>query len=187
MVESQHQARGQFAWNPDTYSTEIRADVPRYDELQEQAVAAIPFAPARVLELGVGTGETTQRILKRHPDAELLGLDSSSEMAFRARELGIDVQLARMEDPLPDGPWDLVIGVLSVHHLRDPQKQDLFRRVREHSRSLVVGDVVAVPEPIAPIDPDYDFPSRTEDLAEWCDGEVVWAVEDLAVVRAVYD
>jgi tRNA (cmo5U34)-methyltransferase len=114
------------------------------------------------------------------------GLDSSAEMAFRARELGIDVRLARMEDPLPDGPWDLVIGVLSVHHLRDPQKRDLLRRVREQSSALVGGDVVEVDEPIAPVNPDLDFPVPADELAEWCDGEVVWSVDDLAVIRAIY-
>ena len=50
-----------------------------------------------------------------------------------------------MEDPLPDGPWDLVIAVLSVHHLDAEGKRDLFRRVRSESRSLVIGDVVEVP------------------------------------------
>ena len=54
-------------------------------------------------------------------------------MVFRAREIYDDVQLARIEDPLPDGPWDLVIGVLSIHHLSANAKQELFRRVREQS------------------------------------------------------
>ena len=43
----------QFHWNPETYLEEIRAEVPRYDELQRAAVDAIPFAPDRVLELGM--------------------------------------------------------------------------------------------------------------------------------------
>ena len=129
-------------WKPDDYLDLIRSEVPRYDELQEQAIAAIPFAPERVLELGMGTGETTRRLIEAYPDAWVIGLDSSPDMVFRARENYDDVQLARMEDPLPDGPWDLVIGVLSIHHLRAEQKQELFRRVREHSRALVIGDVV---------------------------------------------
>src|SRR6188472_1405742 len=98
---------GQFHWRAETYLEEIRAEVPRFEELQEAAIDAIPFAPDRVLELGIGTGETTRRLLERHPGAAVTGLDSSPEMAFRARELGIEVRLARIEDPLPDGPWDL--------------------------------------------------------------------------------
>jgi tRNA (cmo5U34)-methyltransferase len=177
----------QFHWQPEGYLELIRSEVPRYDELQDAAVAAIPFAPRRVLELGIGTGETTKRILDAHPEARITGLDSSPEMVFRARELVADVRLARMEDPLPDGPWDLVISVLSVHHLTADQKHLLFRRVREQSRALVLGDVVKAEVQVAPLEPGIDFPDTADELAEWCGGEVLWSADDLAVVRAVYD
>jgi len=77
--------------DPETYLDEIRADVPRYDELQEATIEAVPFPPRRVLELGVGTGETTRRLLERYPDAEVTGLDAHPEMVFKARELAIEV------------------------------------------------------------------------------------------------
>jgi tRNA (cmo5U34)-methyltransferase len=176
----------QSDWKPETYLELIRSEVPRYDELQAAAVAAIPVAPKRVLELGMGTGETTRRLIEAHPDAWVIGLDSSPDMVFRAREDYDEVQLARIEDPLPDGPWDLVIGVLTIHHLTSEQKQNLFRRVREESRALVIGDVVKAEVEVTPIEPGYDFPETAEDLAEWCGGEVVWRADDLAVVRAVY-
>src|SRR5213592_4462068 len=156
----------QFHMDPETYLDEIRAEVPRYDELQDETIEAIPFAPRRILELGVGTGETTRRLLARYPDAEVTGLDAQPEMVFKARELGIEVRLARMQDPLPDGPWDLVVSVLSVHHLTNEQKQDLFRRVREQSRSLVIGDVVIAEPQVAPLEEGVDFPARAEDLVE---------------------
>jgi tRNA (cmo5U34)-methyltransferase len=177
----------QFQISPETYLDQIRAQVPRYDELQEETVEAIPFPPQRVLELGVGTGETTRRLRARYPDAEVTGLDSQPEMVFAARELGIEVRLARMEDPLPDGPWDLVISVLSVHHLDTEQKRDLFRRVREQSRALVLGDVVIADPQVAPLQQGVDLPSRPDDLAGWCGGEIVWEADDLAVIRAVYE
>jgi tRNA (cmo5U34)-methyltransferase len=177
---------GQFNWRPETYLERIRSEIPRYDELQEQAIAAIPFPPERVLELGMGTGETTRRLIEAYPDAWVIGLDASADMVFRAREMYDDVQLARMEDPLPDGPWDLVIGVLSVHHLRSEQKKNLFRQVRERARAFVIGDIVRAERQIAPLDPAYDFPESAADLAEWCGGEVAWEADDLAVVRATY-
>ncbi len=178
---------GQFHWHPETYLETVRAEVPRYDELQEATVSAIPFPPERVLELGIGTGETTKRLLDAYPEAWVVGLDSSPQMVFRARETYDDVQLARMEDPLPDGPWDLVISVLSVHHLIDEQKHLLFRRVREQSRALVLGDVVKAERQVTPIHPEHDYPDSPAELAEWCQGEVVWEADDLAVVCAVYD
>lgn len=177
---------GQSHWKPDTYSELIRTEIPRYDELQEQAIAAIPFPPERVLELGMGTGETTRRLIEAYPDCWVIGLDSSPDMVFRARENYDDVQLARIEDPLPEGPWDLVIGVLSIHHLTGDLKKNLFRQVREQARSFVIGDIVKADTQIAPIDPDYDFPETAADLAEWAGGEVTWEADDLAVVSAVY-
>lgn len=153
------------------YLAEIRRRIPAYDELQRQAIAAVPFAPDRVLELGIGTGETSRRLLATYPEARITGLDSSPDMVFRARELIEDVRLARMEDPLPDGPWDLVISVLSVHLLDEEQERDLFRRVREQSRSLVIAD---------------RFGSAAERLAEWCDGRITWRQDDLAVIAADY-
>lgn len=163
---------GQFDWTPEIYLERIRSRLPRYDELQDQAVAAIPFPPDRVLELGMGTGETTRRLIKAYPDAWVVGLDSSPDMVFRARETYDDVQLARMEDPLPDGPWDLVISVLSVNQLDDQQKQALFRRVKDHARSLVIGDT---------------FESdQLKNALDWSGGELTWQVDDLAVIRAAY-
>jgi tRNA (cmo5U34)-methyltransferase len=162
----------QFDWTPDAYLERIRAEIVGYDDLQEQSVAAIPFPPERVLELGMGTGETTRRLIEAYPDAWVVGLDSSPDMVFRARKTYDDVQLARMEDPLPDGPWDLVISVLSVNALDDEQRQALCRRVKDHSRSLVIGDVFQG--------------SQLADLVTWSGGEIAWQQGDLAVVRAGY-
>jgi tRNA (cmo5U34)-methyltransferase len=177
----------QFHWNPQTYLAQMREEVPLFERLQDETIAAIPVAPKRVLELGVGTGETSRRLLAAYPEAEILGLDASPDMVFHARSHGIEVQLARMEDPLPDGPWDLVVSVLSVHHLTADGKRDLFRRVREQSRALVIGDVVTAAEQRTPIDPEYDFPEDADELATWCAGEIVWRDGDLAVIAATYD
>jgi tRNA (cmo5U34)-methyltransferase len=163
---------GQFDWTPEVYLERIRSQIPRYDELQEQAIAAIPFPPERVLELGMGTGETTDRLLESYPDAWVIGLDSSPDMVFRARQAYDDVQLARMEDPLPDGPWDLVISVLSTADLDDDQLQALCRRVSEQSRAFVIGDVFEE--------------EKLKNLTEWCGGQITWQAENLAVVAATY-
>ena len=39
---------------------------------------------------------------------------------------------------------------------------------------------------VTPIDPGYDFPETAEDLAAWSEGTVTWAIDDLAVIQAVY-
>lgn len=176
----------QFHADPETYVQRIRAALPGYDELQDQAIEAIPFEPHRVLELGIGTGETARRLLARFPNAQVTGVDASAEMISRARELRVEAYVGRIEEPLPKGPWDLVIGVLTVHHLTVEQKRVLFRDVREQSRCLVLGDQVRAEEHALPPEPGIDFLEEVEDLAVWCDGEIVWSSYDLAVIRAVY-
>jgi tRNA (cmo5U34)-methyltransferase len=176
----------QFHVDPDTYLQRIRAALPGYDDLQDEAVEAIPFESRDVLELGIGTGETTRRLLGRFPDAQITGVDISPEMVSRVRQLGVEARVARIEDPFPEGPWDLVIAVLSVHHLTSEQKRALFVEIREQSRALVLGDQVSAEKHTLPPEPGIDFVEDAEDLAVWCDGEVVWRRDDLAVVRAVY-
>jgi tRNA (cmo5U34)-methyltransferase len=174
------------------------AEVPAYPELQEQTAAATEdIAASRILELGIGTGETARRVLASHPEATLVAIDSSPEMLDRAREAvpDADLRLARLEDALPEGPFDLIVAALAVHHLDGPGKQDLFKRIAGALRPggrFVLGDVV-VPEReedvVTPIDWEYDLPDRVDDQLEWLrkaelDPETVWAYKDLAVMRA---
>ena len=54
--------------------------------------------------------------------AEMLGGGSGSAAALDR----VALHVARLEDALPGGPFDLVASALCVHHLRGPEKRDLF-------------------------------------------------------------
>jgi tRNA (cmo5U34)-methyltransferase len=162
-----------FVWDPDTYLQEMLAEIPGYDELQTAVAEATAGLAARtVLELGTGTGETAQRVLAQHPGARWTGIDASEPMLDRARERlpDADLRLSRLEDPLPGGPFDLVVSVLAVHHLAGDAKRDLFTRIAQVSDNFVLGDVV-VPEPpedaVIEIDGIYDVPSSVVDQLAW--------------------
>lgn len=167
-----------WEWNPETYLATMLDEIPGYDELQEAVVAATTEVDARrVLELGTGTGETAVRVWAKHPTARWVGIDASEAMLERARERlpGADLRLQRLEDPLPGGPFDLVVSVLAVHHLDGAGKRDLFWRVARALRPdgrFVLGDVVV---PAAgeqgPIEVDWvmDLPDRVEDQLAWLD------------------
>ena len=188
----------QWHWDPETYLKNMLEEVPSYPDLQAQTAAAAKDVPAlTILELGIGTGETAKRVLAAHPDARLTAIDSSEKMIERARRVvpQVDLRLARLEDPLPDGPFDLVVSALAVHHLDGPGKQDLFRRVAgvlAPGGTFVLADVV-VPEReedvVTPIDGVYDRPDRLDDQLAWLraaglTAETVWSYKDLAVIRA---
>jgi tRNA (cmo5U34)-methyltransferase len=186
-----------FRWDPEGYLALLTADVPAYPELQARTAAATGTGARRVLELGVGTGETARRVLARHPDAALVGVDSSPEMLAHARERlpEADLRLARLEDPLPAGPFDLVVSALAVHHLDGPGKADLFRRVAavlEPGGRFVIGDLVVPDDPadvVTAIDGVYDTPSSAAEQLAWLRAaglaaELAWSHRDLAVLVA---
>lgn len=165
-----------FEWNPETYLDEMLDEIPGYAELQDAVAAATGGVAARdVLELGTGTGETALRVLARHPGASWIGIDASEAMLARARERlpAADLRLSRLEDPLPDGPFDLVVSTLAVHHLDGAGKRDLFGRVAGVLRPggrFVLGDVVvprAGEEGPIYIDWTMDLPDTVTDQLAW--------------------
>ena len=188
----------QWHWDPSTYLQNMLAEVPAYPELQERTTAATEALEVKdMLELGIGTGETARRVIARHPHARLVGIDSSPEMLERARVAfpAADLRLARLEDQLPEGPFDLVYSALVVHHLDGAGKRDLFRRVASILRprgAFVLADVVVPDDPddvVTPIDWEMDLPDRADDQIEWLrdagfDPELLWSHKDLAVIRA---
>jgi tRNA (cmo5U34)-methyltransferase len=190
----------QFHFDPDTYMDLMRAEVPAYDRLQEEVAATTEgIAVARVLDLGTGTGVTLAAVLALHPGAHAVGIDESAGMLEVARaglaESTVELRVADLTDPLPAGPFDLVVSALAVHHLDGPGKADLFRRVAAvvgPQGRFVLGDVVVPEDPadaVTPVTDDYDRPSSVPDQLRWLDeagfdAVVVWSEHDLAVLRA---
>jgi tRNA (cmo5U34)-methyltransferase len=164
-------------WDPVRFLALMRERIPDYDRLQDETVAATGDDAKRVLELGTGTGETARRVLARHPSAMLVGVDASSEILERARAMlptdRVDLRVAELQDPLPDGRFDLVVSVLAVHHLNGLQKAELFRRVAERLTArgrVVIGDFVIPNDPadvVTEMDPEYDTPSTIADQLRW--------------------
>lgn len=187
----------QFQWDPGTYLARMRTEVPHYERLQQEAVAATGADARRVLELGTGTGETARRVLRHHPGAALVGLDASKDMLAHARAslppARVELHVQRLDDLLPAGPFDLVLSALAVHHLDGPGKEDLFRRIAARlapGGRVVVADVVVPEDPsdvVTPIDGEYDTPSTVAEQLRWLGDAglqptVAWAHRDLVVM-----
>jgi tRNA (cmo5U34)-methyltransferase len=190
----------QFHWNPDEYVALMEAEVPDYERLQEELVAATRGMDAgSILDLGTGTGETARRVLDAHPRAQLTGIDSSEPMLDVARS-SLDrtratLRVSGLEDPLPAGPFDLCVSALTVHHLDGAGKADLFERlsaVLSPGGRFVLADVVVPDDPgdaVTPLSPEYDLPSTIPEQLTWLDAagfdtRVTWRHRDLAVLRA---
>jgi tRNA (cmo5U34)-methyltransferase len=190
----------QFHFDPDTYMDLMRAEVPRYETLQATLAGATARVEAvDILDLGTGTGETLARVLVIHPAARAVAVDENDRMLDVARtrlaEREVTFLVADLLDPLPLGPFDLVVSALAIHHLDGPGKADLFRRIAAVLRPggrFVLGDVVIpdeAPPAVTPLSDDYDKPSAVADQVEWMraaglSATVIWQVDDLAVFTA---
>lgn len=188
----------QWHFDPPSYLRLVRSEIPDYDRLQD--VLASETSSLRVetiLDLGSGTGVTAQRILAAHPDASLTGVDGSDDMLGYARRLVPEATflVGRLEDPLPAGPFDLVVSAFAIHHLDAAGKAALFRRV---ASVLAPGgrfaflDVVVPTTEVArpvPLEDGVDLPSPVDDQLAWLADAglhpaVAYAEADLAILTA---
>lgn len=192
-----------YRFDPATYMELMRAEVPLYATLQETiAVSSCSVggdgavAVSRILDLGTGTGGTLAQVLARHPEAHAVGVDENDDMLAAATERLVDYDtelvVADLLDPLPEGPFDLVVSALAIHHLTGPGKAELFSRLAGVLRPggrFVLGDVVlGVDEEPPPAD-EHDKPSTVAEQVQWMEDagftvEVIWQGDDLAVFTA---
>ncbi len=190
----------QFHFDPATYLDLMSQEVPAYGRLQEAVGGATAgLAVSSVLDLGTGTGETLAAVLARHPGATAVGVDKSEAMLGEARQrlagAPVELHVADLADPLPGGPYDLVVSALAVHHLEGPDKAALFVRIAGAlgpGGRFVLGDVVVPVDPadaVTPVTSGHDRPSTLADQLGWLRdagfaASTVWSERDLVVVRA---
>ena len=117
---------GRFRFDPSTYGEMVSDTLPGYVELQERLAAASGTGARRILDLGIGTGETSARVLEHHPHAAVTGVDESPTMldaaAARIGPRLTDSHVGLLQDALPAGEFDLVVSALAIHHLEGPEK-----------------------------------------------------------------
>jgi len=126
-----------FGSNADKYDEQRRKVIPCFDDFYRTTVDLIPFgqeAAFRFLDLGAGTGLLTALILAKFPNAMATLIDISEKMLAKARErFGTDTHISfsimdYAASPLPGG-YGLVVSAMSIHHLADSEKMELFGNI----------------------------------------------------------
>jgi trans-aconitate 2-methyltransferase len=108
-------------------------------------LAQVPLSRAtRVVDMGCGPGNSTELLVSRYPDAEVIGLDSSSVMLVQARERlpkckFVEADLSRW---VPAERTDLLFGNAVFQWV--PDHPGVLRRLLE---ALPAGGVLAVQMP----------------------------------------
>jgi SAM-dependent methyltransferase len=92
------------------------------------------WQPRRVLEVGGGQGELSER-MQRELNAEVTFLDISPRMVELARDRGIEAQEGDVQQlPFADGSFDTVVAAWMLYHV-----PDIDRGLAEMARVLVPG------------------------------------------------
>ena len=120
-----------------------------HDVLSQVAGRVALNEPARVIELGAGTGTLTSLLRGLLPAAHLVAVDFSTEMLAKLERLDIGIETIRSDlstGSLPDlGPADVITGTYVLHELTDACKVELLGDLADHNLApggrIVIGDV----------------------------------------------
>lgn len=90
--------------------------------VRKSLIEAVQGIPRRILDLGCGTGTTTQMLKRQFPQAEVVGLDLSPYMLavadHKARTANLDITFCHgnaMTTGFPEGSFDVVCATLLFH------------------------------------------------------------------------
>lgn len=121
----------------DDYTAKIMRWVPCYQNMVLDIAAYLPssFKPKKILDLGCGNGITSQVLLKSFPHAHYTLVDASAEMiaGCQARFQHLphfQYHQAFFQDlDLSGESFDLIVACLSIHHLKETEKQDFLNKI----------------------------------------------------------
>ncbi|XXF77364.1 methyltransferase domain-containing protein [Myxococcaceae bacterium GXIMD 01537] len=107
-------------WDPSQYGLFRDARKRPFFELLARVEVT---APARVADLGCGTGDLTRVLAERWPGARVVGVDSSEAMVAEAQRRVIPgrlrFELADLGQWRPPGPLDVLVSNAALHWLPD--------------------------------------------------------------------
>ena len=112
---------GMTSWSNEQY---LKFAVERTRPAQE-LLARVPIEkPHRVLDLGCGPGNSTELLSERWPYAEIVGVDSSSDMLDRARRDHPDLNFIQADASTyrPERPVDLLFSNALLQWLPDHER-----------------------------------------------------------------
>jgi trans-aconitate 2-methyltransferase len=150
-------------------------------------LAQVPLARARrVVDLGCGPGNSTELLIARYPEAEVIGLDSSPDMLAQARERlpkGVFLQ-ADLATWSPAAETDLLFANAVFQWV--PDHEAVLRRLLE---ALPPGGVLAVQMPDNTGEPALALMREVAGRGPWAGNASVnhAARDELPTPEAYYD
>jgi tRNA (cmo5U34)-methyltransferase len=120
------------------YDELIRRFIPRYDEMLDEVVYLIRGSvmdEGEFVELGIGTGSLTERVINAIPKARIIGIDADPKMlgeAARRLSSHQDRIRLRLQDFFSELPaaQNAYFAALALHHVPNLSlKQRLYQKI----------------------------------------------------------
>lgn len=119
------------------YDENRKKFIPCFDDYYQSTTKFIVSniaEPKRILDLGAGTGLLSYFWFQHFPKAEYVLVDIADEMLKVAHERfanidNVTYQILDYTKELPKGTFDVIASALSIHHLEDDEKMNLFKRI----------------------------------------------------------
>lgn len=143
----------------DDYESFVQ-QIPKYDRIVETLVEVLDQLnresnPETVVDVGVGTGNLAEVVIERFAPDAFHGVDGVEAMIEQARvrldsisSTDVTFECTAFETWQPDGAYDWVYSNLSIHHLHDFEKRDLFDRIQRAltpEGTFLISDLVRIP------------------------------------------
>lgn len=124
-----------FNENSQNYDSQRKKLIPCFEDFYNisTAIAEAHSDTPKILDIGAGTGIFSEYILKKYPKASLTLIDISENMLemakIRFKDFSNIKYIAQDYSTYNfHKKYDIIISSLSIHHLLDEEKVDLFKK-----------------------------------------------------------
>ena len=119
------------------YDKNRKRFIPCYDDFyinSTEFISSNITKPSSIIDLGAGTGLLSYYWYQHYPDTQFVLVDIADEMLNVARQRfsgigNVTYQIMDYMDKLPNESFDTVISALSIHHVEDESKYNLFSKL----------------------------------------------------------
>ncbi|MBE6486353.1 MAG: class I SAM-dependent methyltransferase [Methanosphaera stadtmanae] len=128
-----------FNKEAEAFDKQVQKNIPCYNEMLTALINAIPNNKdsPKILDLGCGTGNITQKALNRFPEAEVTCLDLSENMIEIAKDKlssyeNIEYIVGDFTQMELNTKYDVVLSSLALHHIpNDEEKEAMYKNIYE--------------------------------------------------------
>ncbi|MDR6999924.1 class I SAM-dependent methyltransferase [Neobacillus niacini] len=136
MNTTRQSVKSKFDENAASYDHQRRKLIPCFDDFYSIPVSIInsKTKTPSVLDIGAGTGLFSFFLKEKYPDAHLTLIDLSEKMIDVSKERFSHYQdiryiVADYTDYRFEEKFDIIISSLSIHHLSDEEKRELYDKI----------------------------------------------------------